>query len=87
MQRPVEELSRRERGEGLALYDLHADAGETKDLAKSDPQVLQQLERDYDAWWKGTVPLLENEHGLQNGAESEPVQGTVLETIRGPRSE
>jgi len=71
-------------GKGWALYDLHADPGETKDLSKSDPQVMQRLERDYDAWWKDTLPLLENEQAYKTAPKVNPFKELYWKQYKGP---
>jgi len=71
-------------GKGWTLYDLHADHGETKDLAKSDPQVMQRLERDYDAWWKDTIPLLENEQAYKTAPKVNPFKELYWKQYDGP---
>lgn len=34
----------------IELYDLHADPGETRNLAKNQPSVAEDLKRDLDTW-------------------------------------
>ena len=44
------------------LYDLKADPGETKNIAKEHPEVVKEMEKVYDAWWTSVVPFtLENQ--------------------------
>ncbi len=43
------------------LFDLKADPGETTDLSKQNPQVVQQMDVMYDAWWDSVQPQLVNE--------------------------
>ena len=47
------------------LYDISADPGQAKDVAKNHPEVVAELQKKYDAWWDSLGPLLVNE-GLPN---------------------
>lgn len=49
---------------GVELYDIQTDPGQTKDVAEDHPDVVAQLRGDYDSWWEkvsrqfdGTVPI------------------------------
>jgi arylsulfatase len=48
------------------LYDLKADAGETKDLSAEKPDVVKELDAAYDHWWQSILPDLVNENALGN---------------------
>jgi arylsulfatase len=43
------------------LYDISSDPGETKEVAASYPEVVDQLRKSYDKWWASTLPLMINE--------------------------
>jgi arylsulfatase A-like enzyme len=43
------------------LYDITADPFETTDVAEDHPEIVAELQREFDAWWKATVPLMVNE--------------------------
>jgi arylsulfatase len=43
------------------LFDVVADPGETTDLSGSQPQVMAELEKSYEAWWTSVQPQLVNE--------------------------
>jgi len=43
------------------LYDIPADRGQTKDVAAEHPEVVADLRKQYDAWWKTLPPFLVNE--------------------------
>jgi hypothetical protein len=43
------------------LYDILADRGETKDVAAEHLEVVADLRKQYDAWWKTLPPFLVNE--------------------------
>lgn len=44
-----------------ALYDMLADPGQTKNVIDQHPELVARLRREYDQWWKQTLPLLVNE--------------------------
>ncbi len=39
--------------DGFALFDLAADPGETTDLAQKNPEILESLKKELDAWLAG----------------------------------
>lgn len=43
------------------LYDISADPGETTDIAKTHPEVVDRLRTSYDNWWTSVVPLMVND--------------------------
>ena len=43
------------------LYDISADPAERNDVAKNHPEVVQQLRKSYDTWWRSALPLMVNE--------------------------
>jgi arylsulfatase len=43
------------------LYDILADRGQTKDVAAEHPEVVADLRKQYDTWWKTLPPFLVNE--------------------------
>jgi arylsulfatase len=47
--------------DGWELYDLAADPGETKDLAREQPDTVQRLAATYDRWWASVQDSLVNE--------------------------
>lgn len=48
-----------------ALYDLQADPGENTDVAAQHPEVVKQLDAQYDKWWAEVLPMLINEDASQ----------------------
>lgn len=44
-----------------ALYDMQADPGQTKNVIDQHPELVNRLRKEYDQWWKQTLPLLVNE--------------------------
>ena len=47
------------RREALELYDIVKDPGQKENVAAKNPQVFEQLSKDYDEWWK-TASQLKN---------------------------
>ena len=39
-------------GKGWQLYDMEVDPAQGKDIAKSSPEILQALRKEYEAWFK-----------------------------------
>jgi arylsulfatase A len=39
-------------GQGYQLFDMAADPGQTKDIAKEHPDLLKRLAAEYEAWFK-----------------------------------
>jgi arylsulfatase A-like enzyme len=44
-----------------ALYDMHADPGQTENVIDQHPELVARLRSDYDLWWAATLPKLINE--------------------------
>lgn len=44
-----------------ALYDMRNDPGQKTNVIDEHPQVVEEMRRAYDAWWKKTRPLMVNE--------------------------
>ncbi|MCX6955132.1 MAG: arylsulfatase [Verrucomicrobia bacterium] len=43
------------------LFDLPADPGEQRDVAKEHPEVVSRLAAGYEAWWREVRPMMVNE--------------------------
>ena len=43
------------------LFDINADPGETTDVAKENPEVVQELKKAWDKYWIHARPLMINE--------------------------
>ncbi len=71
-------------GKAWTLYDLKADPGETHDLATQRPQILNQIEQRYDAWWDQTLPLLENEQAYKTAPAVNPFKELYWKQYNGP---
>jgi arylsulfatase A-like enzyme len=48
-----------------ALYDLETDPGEKTDVAAQHPEVVKQMDAEYDKWWAEAQPMLDNENAPQ----------------------
>ncbi len=44
------------------LYDVLNDPGETQNLASEHPEVVDQLRKVYDQWWRNVRPFMVNEN-------------------------
>ncbi|PQO43259.1 arylsulfatase [Blastopirellula marina] len=44
-----------------ALFDMEADPGQTTNVIDQHPDVAAAMKSAYDAWWKGTRPMMVNE--------------------------
>lgn len=58
---------------GCELYDVVADRAQADDVAADHPAVVTRLRADYDAWWAGVEPFLEDFVPQSIGAASQPV--------------
>jgi arylsulfatase len=47
--------------ENNALYDMQKDSGQTTNIIEDHPDVVKEMRQVYDAWWKKTVPMMDNE--------------------------
>ena len=46
------------------LFDVEADPGERTNVAQDFPEVVAQLEREFDQWWDSVQPQLVNERAV-----------------------
>lgn len=56
---------------GKALYDIEADPGQKKNVAKEHPEVVEKLRADYDAWWESLKPSFKRFARIQIGNKAE----------------
>jgi len=56
---------------GKELYDIDADPGQEKDLAKESPEVLAKLRADYEAWWADISPVFKTDARIRVGNKAE----------------
>ena len=54
------------------LYDLKADPGEKNDIAGQHKDVVEKLDKAYDAWWSDVLPNLENEQAYKTAPKVNP---------------
>jgi len=55
------------------LYNIVIDPGETKNVMSSNPEVIEQLRKSYDAWWISVLPLMVNENLPKVKKENQPL--------------
>lgn len=41
---------------GWQLYDMELDPGQTTDIARKQPEVVDRFQRQYDTWWNSVMP-------------------------------
>jgi hypothetical protein len=58
---------------GEELYDVAADRGQTTDVAARHPDVVKALRDDYETWWQGLEPMLDDFVPISIGAQPQPV--------------
>lgn len=46
------------------LFDLKADIGQQTNIADKHPEIVTQLDREYDRWWESVQPQLVNENAV-----------------------
>jgi len=54
------------------LYHIATDPSETKDVAADNAEVVEELQRAFQAWWDATEPMLVNEGLPRVPAEEQP---------------
>ena len=60
---------------GVELYDLRSDPGQTEDLAATHPDRVEQLRARYDSWWDSLEPHFEepdSDHDRWQGGSRAP---------------
>lgn len=58
---------------GTELYDVSTDRAQTKDVAKDNPIIVEQLRDYYDEWWQGVEKGLNDFVPQSIGAKEQPV--------------
>lgn len=67
---------------GEELYDMLADPGQSNDVAKQYPEVVQTLRSEYDKWWDSVSVLFDKETRIIIGSDNAPsVQLTAHDWI------
>lgn len=64
------------------LFDLQADPGEKIDVAAAHPDIVKQLDAEYDKWWEEVLPMLVNENAPQPAVN--PYHEEYWKQFRGP---
>lgn len=55
---------------GLELYDIKADPQQRRDVADLHPEVVEELRRDYEAWWTIVSRQFDDEIPIAIGGQS-----------------
>ena len=73
-------------GKDWELFDLTSDPGEEKDIAADHPEIVKQLDAEYDRWWAGAVPNMVNETAAAAAAKLKftPYKVLYWNQFRGP---
>ena len=58
---------------GRELYDVVADRAQARDVAADHADVVARLRADYEAWWAGVAPSLDDFVPQSIGAQEQPV--------------
>ena len=58
---------------GTELYDVATDRGQERDVAADHADVVTRLRADYEAWWAGVEPLLDDFVPQGIGSARQPV--------------
>lgn len=66
------------------LYDLKADPGEKSDAAGQHKDVVEKLDKAYDAWWEEVLPCLDNEQAYQTAPKVNPFKEQYWKQYGGP---
>ena len=56
---------------GVELYDIATDPAQTTDLAARNAEVVAELRRSYDAWWKSLEPVFDDTVRIVIGSQAE----------------
>jgi len=56
---------------GRELFDLPADPGQTTDVSKKHPDVVQTLRNAYEGWWESLKPAFDDYPWIVVGADQE----------------
>ncbi len=67
--------------DGVQLYDVLADPGETANRAGEEPDRVAELTHRLDAWWKSSRPVLRYAHEFRGGPF--PLDGVLPDVARG----
>lgn len=66
------------------LYDLKADPGEKSDIAGQQREVLEKLDKAYDAWWAEVMPCMDNEQSYKTAPAVNPFREQYWKQYGGP---
>ena len=66
------------------LYDLKADPGEQNDITDQHKDVVEKLDKAYDAWWLEVLPCMENEQAYKTAPKMNPFKEQYWKQYGGP---
>ena len=66
------------------LYDLKDDPGEKADIADGHKDVVDKLNKAYDAWWDEVLPCMENEQAYKTAPQVNPFRAQYWKQYGGP---
>lgn len=66
------------------LYDLKDDPGEHADIADRHKDVVEKLDKAYDAWWDGVLPCMDNEQAYKTAPAVNPFKELYWKQYGGP---
>jgi arylsulfatase A-like enzyme len=76
-------LQVREKGK-WCLYDLKADPGEKNDIVDQQKDVVDKLDKAYDAWWAEVLPCMDNEQAYKTAPAVNPFKEQYWKQYGGP---
>jgi hypothetical protein len=56
---------------GKELYDLRTDPGQKRDVAGENPEVVRRLSEQYETWWAGIAPQVNDFSSIHVGSDAE----------------
>lgn len=59
--------------DGMELYDINNDRGQTNDIADHYPEIVEVLRNEYDKWWDIVSLQMDEEIPISIGSENEKV--------------
>jgi len=72
---------------GVELYDIEADPGQTSDVAMDHPDVAARLRADYDTWWEKVSQQFDGTIPIPIGHDDEPSMRLNAHDWRNPEAE
>lgn len=70
---------------GKELYDIQADPGQKKDIAKQHPDVVAKLRKEYETWWRGVSERFDEYCRIPIGSDKTEVVRICCHDWHGPK--